>query len=192
MVRFVVVLLLVSCVSVAQAEIIQFDITGLTGGSVDSLQLDSLMYSGPTGVVNSVSMRVTGVVTDLGEICCDPPENCPEDAYPWFMTWWGTVEHVDDPDPIHGKWVMSPTSYLDHLMTFDQTGLGENQNSFQSISNGDVFYVELYFGAAGWVGECEVTSPSAGTMYTVTVLMDVSFPLPTQPTTWGQVKTLFN
>jgi len=191
MVRILVVLLLCS-VSIAQAEIIQFEITGLTGSSADSLQLDSLMYSGPTGVVNSVSMRVTGIVTDLGEICCSASQNCPEDAHSWFMAWWGTVEHVDDPDPIHGKWVASHTSFLDHLMTFDQTGLGENQNSFQSISNGDVFYVELYFGAAGWIGDCDLTRSPAGTMYAVTVLMDVSYPLPTQTTTWGQVKTLFN
>ena len=191
MVRILVVVLICS-VSFARAEVIRFDMTGLTGSSAESVQLDSLLYNGPTGVVHSVSMRVTGIVTDLGEICCGVSENCPEDAHSWFMTWWGTVEHIDDPDPIHGKWVMNYPGYLDHLMTFDQTGPGENQNSFQSISNGDIFVAELYFGSAAWIGDCDLIRPPAGTTYTVTVLMDVSCALPAQPATWGQVKTLFN
>lgn len=192
MVRFFVVLVLVLFVSAAQAEIIQFDMTGLTGSSADSVKVDSLVYHGPAGVVNSVSFRVTGVVTDLGEICCGGPDLCPGDTSPWFLSWWGTIEKTDNPDPVHGKWVASAGSYLDHVFSFDQTGVAENQNAFQSLSEGDVFDVELYFGPGGWIGECDLIGPPDGTMVTVTILMDVSYPLPTRTATWGQVKTLFN
>jgi hypothetical protein len=191
MLRILVVLLICS-VSVAQAEVIQFEMTGLTGDIDDWLNVDSLYYDGPGAVVNSVSIRVAGAVTDLGLICCSDTQTCPDDAYAWIVGWWGSVEHIDDPDPVHGKWVAGQTEILSIITSFDQTDVAENQNSFNSISAGDVFIVELYFGPYGWIGDCEMVQPPAGTKYTVTVLMDVSYPLPTQPTTWGQVKTLFN
>lgn len=193
MVRILVVLL-VCTVPAANAEIIEFDMTGLVGSSTDSVKVDSLVYYGPLAYVNSVSFRVTGIVDDLGEVCCGLPEDCPGASGSWFMTWWGAVEHVDDPDPVHGKWVASSPEYLSQIAPFDQIGFAENQNSFQSLTDGDVFNVELYFGKGGWPQpyECEVIRPTAGTMYSVKVILDVSSTLPVQSTTWGRVKTLFN
>ena len=189
MTRFFVVLVLVAFATVAQAEIIQFDMAGLTGSSGDSLKVDSLVYHGPAAAVNSVSFRVTGVVNDLGEICCGGPDFCPGESYPWFLTWWGTIEKFDD--AIYGKWVASAGSFLDQAIPFDQTGIAENQNGFPSISDGNVFDVQLYFGKAAWIGVCDLIRPPAGTMVTVTILMDVSYALPTRTATWGQIKTLF-
>ena len=165
--------------------------TELTGDCSEPLKVASLVYHGPAGTVNSVSFRVTGTVSHLGEICCALYENCPEDTHPWFLTWWGTIEKFDDPDPIYGKWVASTPDYLDQVIPFDQTGAAESQNAFASLSDGDVFDVELYFGHAGWIGECDVITPPAGTMVTVTILMDVSYTVPTQISSWGRIKALY-
>jgi hypothetical protein len=174
----------------ANAEVIEFEMTGLTGSSGDSLKVDSLVYQGPTAVVNAISFRVTGDVTDLGEICCGGPEYCPGDAYPWFMTWYGSVGRFDD--PVYGDWVASCPDYLDEVVPFDQIGVAESQNGFPSLMDGDAFAVKLYFGKASWIGDCELIRPPSGTMVSVTVLMDVTATLPTESTTWGRVKTLFN
>lgn len=189
MARFLVLCTLVLSAATVQAEILQFDMPGLTGSSSDSVKVDSLVYHGPAAAVNSVSFRVTGVVTDLGEICCGGPEYCPGETYPWFLTWWGTIERFDD--PVFGKWVASTTSYLDQAIPFDMTDEAESQNGFPSMADGDIFDVRLYFGKSAWIGECDLIRPPAGTMLTVTILMDVSYPLETQATTWGRIKALY-
>jgi hypothetical protein len=190
MFRFWAVVVLISFFSLAQAEIIEFELTGLTGNSADSLKADTLVYHGFPAAVNSISFRVTGTVTDLGEICCGGPEYCPGDTYPWFMTWWGSIERFDD--PFYGKWVASTPGYLDQVIPFDLTGTAESQNGFPSIADGDIFDVRLYFGQAAWIGECDLIRAPAGTMVTVTIVMDVSYPLKTETTTWGRVKALFD
>lgn len=191
MFRFFAVFLI--CIApMAHAEIIEFDVPGLAGSSADSLQIDSLVYNGPAAVVNAVYIRVTGIVNDLGQICCTPSENCPEDAHDWILAWYGTIERFDD--PVYGKWVASQTEYLSQLVAFDQTGVAESHNGFPSMSDGDVFQVGLYFGALGWpdVVDCEFIRPVDGNLYSVTVILDVSTTLPAEHTTWGQMKALFN
>jgi hypothetical protein len=189
MVRLFVVLALVCCVSVAAAETIQFDMPGLTGGSADTVAVDSLVYHGPPAVVNSVSFRVTGYVSDLGEICCGGPAYCPGDTYPWFLAWWGTIDKFSD---AYGKWAAATTDYLDQAIAFDQTDVAESQDGFPSLSEGDVFDVQLYFGQGGWVGECDLIRPPAGTLVTVTIFVDVSYALPAESATWGRIKALFD
>jgi len=134
--KFFVVLVLVCFASLAQAEVIQFEMTELTGDCSESLKVASLVYHGPAGIVNSVSFRVTGTVSDLGEICCPLYENCPEDTHPWFLTWWGTIEKSDDPDPIYGKWVASTPDYLDQVIPFDQIEANGIFNISTNVGNG--------------------------------------------------------
>lgn len=187
MLKITVALLLLSAVSAAHAEILEFDMPGLTGSSADSLVTDSLVYDGPSAAVNAIAIRVTGVVTDLGEICCGGPALCPGETYDWFMTWHGNLRKPSDT----GKWVVSYPDYLDQVAAFDQTGSGESQNGFASLANGDVINVALYFGRANWIGECDLIQTPAGTMTSVTVIMDVSYPLPSRMSTWGGVKALY-
>jgi hypothetical protein len=67
----------------------------------------------------------------------------------------------------------------------------ESQNGFPTMSDGDVFDVRLYFGKGRWIGECNLIRPPVGTMYTVTILMDVTYPVGTEATTWGRIKALY-
>jgi hypothetical protein len=191
--RIVFVLLFLICsVSVAGAEIIEFDMSGLTGTSADSVITDSLVYNGPPAVINSVSIRVTGEVDDLGAVCCGGPQNCPDGPGPWFMTWYGFLERSGD--AVYGKWVASAGEYLSVVAPFDQTGVAESHDGFPSLSDGDVIDVSLYFGKGLWPQgyECDVVRPPHGTKHTVTIIFNVSSTLPAQPATWGRVKTLFN
>jgi hypothetical protein len=185
--KIVVALLLISCVSVAHAEILEFDMPGLTGDSADSLETDSFVYNGLSAAVNAVSIRVAGEVVDLGEICCGGPAYCPGPTYDWFLNWYGNVKKPADT----GKWVASYPGNLDHIFAFDETGSAENQNGFTSLSDGDVVNVSLYFGRASWVGECDLIRTPSGTLTTVKVLVDVSYPLPTKTATWGKIKALY-
>jgi hypothetical protein len=189
MFRVFAVLVLVCFASVASAEIIQFDVVGLTGESADTVAVDSLVYHGPPAAVNSISVRVTGYVSDLGEICCGGPAYCPGSAYPWFLAWWLTIDKFND---AYSKWEAATTDYLDQAIPFDQTDAAESQGGFPSINEGDVFDVQMFFGPGGWIGDCDLMTPPVGTMVTVTIYMDVSFPLPAESATWGQIKALFN
>jgi hypothetical protein len=189
MLKIVVALLLVSLVPAAHADILEFDMPGLTGNSTDALVTSSFVYNGPSAAVTSISIRVMGVVTDLGEICCGGPAYCPGPTYDWFMKWYGFVANTDDPSP--GRWSASYPGYLDQIAAFDETGPGENQDGFTSLSDGDVINVSLYFGRANWLGECDLIQTPTGTMNSVTVIMDVTYPLPVNASTWGAIKALY-
>ncbi len=189
MLRILLVLLICSS-SVANAEIIEFDLTGLTGNGTDSLQVDSLVYSGPTAVVHAVHFRLSGSVNDLGEIRCGGEEAESGETWPWFMTWWGTIDKSND--YITGKWVAHCPDYLDQATSFNQTSGASSQNGFSTVASGDVITAVLYFGKGDWVGECDLLRSPSGTVFNVTVVMDVFYPLPAQDTSWGRLKVLFD
>lgn len=189
MIKIAVALLLAALAPAAYADIVEFDVPGLTGNSADSLQTSSFVYNGPPAAVNAVSVRVAGEVTDLGEICCGGPGLCPGPTYDWFMTWYAFIRKAGD--PLNTKWSAATPDSPDHLGPFDQTDAAENQNSFMSLSPGDAISVDLYFGRASWLGECDLIRTTAGTLSTVTVILDVAYPLATESATWGKIKALY-
>jgi hypothetical protein len=149
------------------------------------------VYDGPSATINGISVRVTGDVNDLGEICCGGPSLCPGPTYPWFMTWYANIQAFDGSS---GKWAASYPGYLQQLGAFDETGIAENQGGFMSLTTGDVLNVSLFFGRANWLGECDLIRTPAGTMASVTVIMDISTmsdPLPVSESTWGKIKALY-
>jgi hypothetical protein len=185
--KLLVPLLLTLSASVARADSIEFDMPGLTGNSTDMIVTDSFVYTGPAAAVNAVSIHVVGNVIDLGEICCGGPAYCPGPTYDWFMNWYAHIKRPADA----GRWTADHPGLLDQVMAFDQTGLGETQNGFASLSNGDEVDVSLYFGRGAWLGECDLIQTPTGTLTSVTVILDVTYPLSVDVSTWGKIKALY-
>ena len=173
----------------AQAEILEFDIPGFAGSSSSTVRIDSFTYHGDNATVKNVSLRVVGTVDDLGLLTCEAPPGEPPDTTSWQMDWSGSARKSCDPE--NDLWFGGAYSYYHETGPFDETSDLTNNRGFSTLSEGDTIEVTFRFWAGDWIGVCHLIEPPVGTVTSVTVLIDVSYPVPVGSTTWGHVKGTF-
>lgn len=178
---------IVVCLSAttAAADAFEFPLPEFAGMSADTSLTATFTYTGFNGNVDGVRVRVVGTVDYIGLIACmsEPPDTS---AWPLDIGSW--VQKPGDT----GYWRGFP-GFLDQLGPFDLTYQHYTTNGgFTTINNGDVVQVDLYFYPAALVGICgPIDGPSTGTLTQVSVLLDVTPPVPVEKSTWGAVKSLF-
>jgi len=184
------ILLLVCVVLVlagtANAEVYEYVLPELNGPSTGD-KTTTLTYTGPAGAVNSLTIRIEGTVDVLGYVVCEG--SVEPDTSVWPLA---PGSHLLKPGDT-GYWIGSG-SFLETLGPFDDSWIHHTFNGgFTELATGDDIEVNLYFGPAALVGICSpMTLPTAGTMTRVTLLIDVSPPVPVEPSTWGRIKSLYN
>ncbi len=171
----------------ARSTVFEFELHDLAGSSGDTSRTTTFVYQGPTGAVNSLSVRVIGIVDNLGFVECYVSELPDTSVWPLEIS-----SRIKKPGDI-GYWLgIGP--FLEQLDSFDETFAHYTYTGgFSTVSAGDSFHVELLFGPALIVGLCgPITPPSTGVMDKVTVLIDVLSSVPVEHTTWGRIKSLFD
>ena len=170
---------------IANAEVYEYDLPALTGPSIGD-RVTTFTYTGPAGAVNSLTVRVEGTVDVLGFTEC--LGNVPPDTLVWPLS---PGSHLLKPGDT-GYWIGSG-AFLEVLGPFDDSWTHVTFNGgFSELTTGDDIEVNLYFGPAALVGICgPITGPTEGTATRVTLLIDVSPPVPVEPSTWGRIKSLY-
>ncbi len=183
---FLLCVLLLVTAGTGYAEVFEYDLPALTGPSIGD-RVTTFTYTGPAGTVNSLTVRVEGTVDVLGYTEC--LGNVPPDTLVWPLS---PGSHLLKPGDT-GYWIGSGSA-LEVLGPFDESWFHHTFNGgFTELTTGDDIEVNLYFGPAALVGVCgPITPPTAGTATRVTLLIDVSSPVPLEPSTWGRIKSLYN
>jgi hypothetical protein len=175
--------------TLVHAEVLEFDVASFTGSSSASFGVDTLIYYGNPVKVNSVSVRAVGTVDFLGLLSCEVPPGEPQDTMTWQMAWNGTVKKSADPQ--YDLWLGGSYTYYGEIGLIDETSDYSSNRGFSALSEGDAVVITFRFWAAEWIGYCNLVSPPIGTVISVTLLIDVNQIVPTEPTTWGRIKSLF-
>jgi len=190
-------LLLLSCCVLsiaydARAEVVEFDVPGLTGGTADTIRVDTVVYHGPTAAVNLIYYQIKGHLDYLGRVTCVVPPGTPVDTLDWFFDVTGYMKK-----PADDWWTTFPFGghqFVRQVGPFDETQTHRPRGGveLQQLTDGDVIKVGLLFKMSGWIGVCFLIGPpAAGTVQEVTVKFDVSYQLPVETSTWGRIKSLY-
>ena len=174
-----VLLLLVA--ATAGASVIEVPLTTLHG-NYPATRLQGFQLEQAPSVINSVSIRVTGVQTP-GSITCESGG-----PFSWPMAF--TVSMSDEPN---GYWIAGVTPDFD-AVSFSQT------TQFQATNPGTTWSF-LIDGAAevtidGWpaglIGSCYIDpAPPTGVINEAVLIIDAEYAIKTEPSTWGKIKALY-
>lgn len=180
----IVATILLLTAGAATADVFEYELPDLNGPSTGD-RMTTMTYTGPSGAVNSLTVRLEGTVDALGFVVCEGV--VPPDTSVWPL---GPGSHLLKPGDT-GYWLGSG-SFLETLGAFDDSWTHHTFNGgFSELTTGDQIEVHLYFGPAALVGICSpMGDPTAGTATRVTLSIDVSPSVPVEETTWGRIKSL--
>ena len=171
----------------ALSAVFEIEIPDLDGDSADTVRTTTFVYHGPTGSVDSLSVRFRGGVTYLGTLECWVGVT-PPDTVVWPMV----VENFLRKPGDTGYW-SGGSLHFEELGAYDETfALDTHNGGFSTITDGNVIQVEMYFGPSGFVASCApISPPSEGVVVRASVIIAVTPGTPVESTTWGRIKSLY-
>ncbi|MDH3197632.1 MAG: hypothetical protein OEO21_05270 [Candidatus Krumholzibacteria bacterium] len=165
----------------ARANVLEYALPELVGLSGAPPETTWVVYTGDVAVVTAVSLNITGLVSQLGVLECGQP---PTPAV-WTLDIGVSVRKPLEADYWSGLATLSETG------TFDVT-VALSPGGFTGLDPGDVIAVEYTFAPSAFPASCTpVGDPPLGATGSITLVLEVDYPIPLDASTWGRIKALY-
>ena len=172
----------------AQAEILEFQLPNIAGGFSYPMYRESVMYTGDSVQVTSVTLHVAAIIGELGSQYCPeapplPGYTCPLGVF-FDGTVWKNQETNVDYNRDHHEDTQTGDFYLD-------MGLRPTPG-FNELVLGDIIQVGFrFYENIMCCPGLPVTMGPVATLTSVTLSIEVGDEVPIDLTTWGRIKGLY-
>ena len=173
----------------ASAEVFQYEFESMTGHYPPCspcpihTRVDTFTYTGPPGQIEAVSVNILGW-SHLGTMVCEGIVD--PDTLGWPMNPGASFGGPGSHDRWSGGDFLSGGVFDITLELYDYSG-----RAVRTLSPQDDLQFSINFGPSGMVGLCSGLDVPWGVLVGVTLSITVNPAVPTEESTWGRIKALF-